>query len=212
VERLDFRQCLPLVDQAPARTSYLIESDADALSVPELRRAFPAAAVTVFPPEPEALMQQWTLVEVAAGTRAPALAISADVQFGPGLRLLGYEISNAEAGPSDSVLFTLYWKAEAPLPEDVTAFLHVGTGLADSRFLVGRDGPPCQGFYPTSRWRVGQVVPDRFAVIIPPDAPPGRYPIAVGWYRFPSLQRLPLLAAAESLADNRAIIGALTVR
>jgi hypothetical protein len=56
------------------------------------------------------------------------------------------------------------------------------------------------------------VVPDRFAVIIPPDAPPGRYPIAVGWYRFPSLQRLPLLAAAESLADNRAIIGALTVR
>jgi hypothetical protein len=97
------------------------------------------------------------------------------------------------------------------MDEDVVGFIHVGTGLAGSRFLVGHDGQPCQGLYPTSQWRPGDVVPDRFAVVLPPDAPPGEYPVAVGWYRYPSLKRLPLESADQSLPDNRAIIGTVTV-
>jgi hypothetical protein len=55
------------------------------------------------------------------------------------------------------------------------------------------------------------VVPDRFALIVPPGAPPGQYPIAVGWYRYPSLVRLPLQSASQALPDNRAVIATVMV-
>ncbi|MCS6911203.1 MAG: hypothetical protein NZM11_11665, partial [Anaerolineales bacterium] len=128
-----------------------------------------------------------------------------------GLSLLGYEQSPLRVRPGESVFFTFYWKSEAPLAEDVTPFLHIGSGLKDSAFVVGRDGRPCQGFYPTSRWRLGDVVPDRFAVIIPAEAAPGTYPLVVGWYRYPSLNRLTLEAADRSLGDHRAVVGTLTI-
>ncbi|MGQ0602000.1 MAG: ArnT family glycosyltransferase [Anaerolineales bacterium] len=211
VPRLDFRQCLPLVDEAPTRTIYVVLSERDRVTIPQLLHAYPAATVNVIPLEPESLARELTLVEVPAGTSAPAFALAANAEFAPGLRLLGHEQSTATARPGESVLFTFYWKAEAAVAEDLTPFLHVGTGLKDSRFVVGHDGAPCQGFYPTSRWRVGEVVPDRFAVVLPPDAVPGVYPLALGWYRYPSLNRLPLTEADDALPDNRAIIGTLVI-
>jgi hypothetical protein len=60
-------------------------------------------------------------------------------------------------------------------------------------------------------WHPGEVVPDSFAITLPDDAPPGEYPIAVGWYRFPSLERVALIAADEALADGRAVIGTIRV-
>jgi hypothetical protein len=211
VQRFDLRQCLPLVDRAATRTTYLVLSERDAVTVPQLARAYPAARVTVVPFEAEALAREVTLVEVPPGAAAPAFDYAAGATFAPGLRLLGYEQSARSARPGESVLFTFYWRADAPLGEDFTPFLHIGSGLRDSAFVVGRDGAPCQGLHPTSRWREGEVVPDRFAVILPPDAAPGEHPVIVGWYRYPSLARLPLLASTEALPDNRAIVGALTI-
>ena len=111
----------------------------------------------------------------------------------------------------ESVFLTLYWLAEADIHSDLTTFMHVETGQPDSPLLTQRDGQPCQGFYPTSRWRAGEVVPDGFAITIPREALPGEYPLAVGWYAYPSLERLPLILADESSSDNRAVIGRLTV-
>ncbi len=211
VERLDFRQCLPLADGRTTRTTYLVWSERDVTTTPELRRRYPDAAVRVIRGEPEALYTELTQVELPPGARLPAPLFTAAARFAPGLSLFGYEQSTLIVRPGASVLFTFYWKAEAPLPEDATPFLHIGSGLADSAFVVGRDGQPCQGFYPTSRWRVGDVVPDRFAVIIPADAAPGTYPLVVGWYRYPSLERLTLESANQSFGDNRAVVGALTI-
>ena len=211
VRRLDFRQCLPLTDRRATRTTYLIWSERDATTLPQLRQAFPDLTATVIAPEAEALVRELTLVEVPADARAPAFAHAAAVSFAPGLRLLGYELTPSVVRPGESIFLTLYWKAEAVLAEDLTAFAHIGTGLAGSPNITGRDGQPCQGLYPTYQWRPGDVVPDRFAIVIPPEAAPGDYPIAVGWYRFPSLERLALAEAAQALPDNRAVIGTLTV-
>jgi hypothetical protein len=54
-------------------------------------------------------------------------------------------------------------------------------------------------------------VPDSFAITLPEDAPLGDYPLAVGWYSFPSLDRLTLLEADSPLPDDRAVIGAIRV-
>lgn len=211
VQRLDFRQCLPLVDGRTTRTTYVVWSERDALTAPELRRRYPSAQVTRLVPEAEALFRELTLVEIGPGTPARAASHLASARFAPGLALLGYEQSTLEVRPGESVLFTFYWRAEGVLTNDATPFLHVGSGLADSRNIAQHDGQPCQGFYPTSRWKVGDVVPDRFAVIIPTDAPPGEYPLVVGWYQLPSLQRLALESAATPLPDHRAVIGTLRV-
>lgn len=211
VRRLDFRQCLPLAEGRPARTTYLIWSERDATTAPQLLQAYPDAAVTVITPEAEALVRELTLVEVPAGARPTLSALPAQARFEPGLSLIGLAVTPDVVPAGESVLLTLYWRAEGALPADMVAFTHIGTGLADSANIAQRDGPPCQGLYPTAQWLPGDVVPDRFAVVIPPDAPPGEYPIVVGWYRYPSLERLPLVDAAHALADNRAIVGRLRV-
>lgn len=211
VERLDFRQCLPLADGRATRTTYLVWSERDAVTAPDLLRLYPDASVRVIRGEPEALYTELTQIELPPGARLPRPPFTAVARFAPGLSLLGYEQSALSVRPGESVFFTFYWKAESSLAEDVTPFLHIGSGLADSAFVVGRDGQPCQGFYPTSRWRIGDVVPDRFAVVIPGDAAPGTYPLVVGWYRYPSLNRLALEASDQSLGDNRAVVGTLTI-
>jgi hypothetical protein len=94
---------------------------------------------------------------------------------------------------------------------DYTALTHLGTGLAGSRNILVRDGPPCGGFFPTSRWRAGDVIADEIVLEIPADAPPGEYPLAVGWYVPGATRRVPLLEASAPLPDDRAVIGKLVV-
>lgn len=211
VRRLDFRQCLPLADGRAAPTTYVVWSERDPTSAPALRRAFPAAQVAVIRPESEALIRELTIVTAPAGARAVVEARPARARFTPGLELVG--VSQAPAGlrPGESVFLTLYWRAEAALTEDLVAFLHLGAGLDGAPPLAQHDGQPCQGLFPTSRWRPGDLVPDSFAITLPADAPPGEYPLVAGWYRYPSLERLPLESADQALADNRAVIGTVTV-
>lgn len=179
--------------------------------MPTFTRLYPSATVTAIHPEEASLMQEAALVEIPAGARLPAPPQSARAQFAPGLTLLGYDWSGPNVKAGESVFFTLYWQVETGIHSDLTTFMHFGTGLADSTLITQRDGQPCQGFYPTPQWRAGDVVPDGFAVTIPREAPPGNYALAVGWYAYPSLERLQLTAADTPLPDNRAVIGTLRV-
>jgi hypothetical protein len=211
VRRLDFRQCLPLTDRRAEPTTYLVLSDRDTVTVERLTALYPAATVTPIEPEPAALMGAATLVEVPAGASLPPVARPADARFDSGLVLLGYEWSGARVHRGETLFLTLYWKAEAPVSVDWTAFAHVGTGLDGGAIVAQHDGAPCQGFYPTSAWGTGDVVADSFAMTIPEAAAPGEYPLAVGWYQYPSLERLAVLAAAQALPDNRVVIGTVQV-
>lgn len=209
VQRLDFRQCLPLVNQRLTRTTYLaLEPE----TTQTLTHAFPSATVTHIHPEAASLMRDADLIGIPAGAHLPARAHGVHAQFSPGLTLLGFDWSGPNVKAGESIFLTLYWQADTDLHSDLTAFTHVQTGQPDSPLLTQRDGQPCQGFYPTSRWRAGDVVPDGFAITIPREATPGEYPLAVGWYEYPSLERLPLISADVPLSDNRVVIGTLTVR
>jgi hypothetical protein len=208
---MDFRQCLPLTDRRATRTTYLVLSERDPQAVEALRQRMASAMVHAIEPEEASLMGRAALVEVPPGTPLAPVQNPSHARFDPGLRLLGYEWSGPTVSVGESLFLTLYWKAEADLDADFTTFLHVGTGLGGSLNIAQRDGPPCQGFYPTSLWRAGDVIPDGFAVTLPPDAPPGEYPLAVGWYRYSSLERLPLTSADAPLPDNRAVIATITV-
>lgn len=207
VERLDFRQCLPLADDRETRTNYVVLTKRDKVSVPGLYEAYPESKITA--------AYYWqdsgTWIEVPPHAAAPPPPIPGRAAFDPGLTFVGYEWSGDSIAARQSLFVTLWWKVEAGLTADYTSFVHVGTGLDGTTVVAQRDGQPCQGLFPTSHWRKGDLIRDSFAITFPPDAPAGRYPLAVGWYTFPDFVRLPLLSADNPLPDNRAIIGAITV-
>jgi len=217
VRRLDFRQCMPLADGRATRTTYLVLAERDPQSVGSLARAFPSATITRIKPEGASLMGQAVLVEAPPGATWHEDAIATvSARFAPGIKLLGYWWSGPKVKAGESLFLTVYWKAEADFSTDFTTFLHVlprqwhGDAIA-TPLIAQRDGQPCQGFYPTSQWRAGDVIPDGFAITFPSNTPPGDYPLAVGWYSYPSLERLTLTEADQPLPDNRAVIGTLTI-
>jgi hypothetical protein len=209
VTRLDLRKCMPMPHQRSTPTSFLILTEGDAETSSRLREAYPEAW---FKHRGVDLWQEtadW--IEIPAGVDAPAPPHRVSAEFAAGISLYGYDWSSNTLHPGETLFITLYWHATERIDEDLTAFTHVGTGLDDSSIITQRDGQPCIGLYPTSMWHPGEVIPDSFAITLPDNVPPGEYPIAVGWYYFPSLERAALLSADDALADGRAVIGAIRI-
>jgi hypothetical protein len=116
----------------------------------------------------------------------PAEATPLEARWENGIRLAGWQL---QAGPEpDTLLVTLYWRAEQPPAEDLTVFLHLAG--AEGPPLAQVDGEPADGQYPTSRWATEQVVVDARTLVLPEGVERSQLRLLVGWYRWPSLERL----------------------
>lgn len=101
-----------------------------------------------------------------------------------GIHLLNARVNHA----GDQVHVELLWSAEQSLPGDYTVFLHLFT--ADGVKIAQDDSPPRAGFWPTSRWRPGEVVTSTHTLTLPDGLPAGQYQLAAGMYDPASGQRL----------------------
>jgi hypothetical protein len=92
-------------------------------------------------------------------------------------------------GPGARVALIVHWQALRPLEADYTAFFHVlGPGGVK---LAQQDTMPGGSSLPTSRWRPGQVISDRYEAQLPADAAiGGDYRYLLGLYRWQDGQRL----------------------
>ena len=103
---------------------------------------------------------------------------------------------------------TLTWRGLAATSDDLHRFVHLldaaGTAVAQ------QDGPPLAGAYPVARWAAGERVAETVWVDLPPELPPGDYALAVGAYRWPDLDRLPV-SGAVTVRDDRVIVGTVRV-
>jgi len=98
---------------------------------------------------------------------------------------------NLATRPSARILpVTAYWLALSPLDQDWKAFVHVLNSSGKS--LGQHDAYPGENFSPTSRWEVGEIVPDHHAVrLAAPLTPFVR--LQVGMYHFGShIENLPM--------------------
>ena len=211
VQRLDFRQCLPRPDGRAVPTTYVVLSAHDAQTAGLLQQLYPGASLTRLEPEAAALVGELAVVEVPAGARLPAPQQPATADLAGGLQLLGYDWSGPSVQAGQPLYLTLYWKALTDQTTDDTAFVHLGQGSTASPLVGAHDGSPCQGLYPTSRWRAGEVVPDSFAIAIPAGAALGSAPLLAGWYDSQTQQRLAVAAGAQPLNDNRIMIGSVNI-
>jgi len=54
---------------------------------------------------------------------------------------------------------------------------------------------------PTPTWRPGEVISDRYGVWLPPDLPPGRYALVLGFYD-PDGRRLPAFLRGQRIGEE----------
>jgi hypothetical protein len=106
-------------------------------------------------------------------------------------RLVGYDLDTTRAAPGGSLVVTLYWQAAARMTESYKVFTH----LESERLWSQADDVPACHTHPTQEWEPGEYVVDRHVMPLPPDLPPGEYPLLVGMYEPETGQRLEVAGA-----------------
>ncbi len=145
-----------------------------------------------------------SLAVVGHPTSAPGT-----VNFGDRILMLGIDVEPRELTPGAQLRVTARWQCMRAMEADYTLFLHL---LAPDGTIKGQaDVWPRDGTYPTSRWREGDVIEDRYSFYLDREAPPGDYKLEVGWYLLETMQRLPVLDSDGRAVDDKVLLSGLTV-
>lgn len=109
--------------------------------------------------------------ETSTPTGAVTPGVAQDVNFGSVLHLSGFDLATKVRWPGDEVPLATYWQALGKLDRDYQLWIRlVGK---DGQVLTQKTVPPTSAGYPTSQWRVGDVIQGQHRLIVPADAPPG---------------------------------------
>jgi 4-amino-4-deoxy-L-arabinose transferase-like glycosyltransferase len=124
--------------------------------------------------------------------------------------LVGYDFPQNAVQPGDTLPITLFWQAQARMPEDYQVFVHLMG--PDGRPVAQGDKSPLDGDWPTSAWEPGQTFRDDYQIEIPADLSPGAYELRVGLYRLADFTRLPVQGPEGRVADSAIILGQARVQ
>jgi 4-amino-4-deoxy-L-arabinose transferase-like glycosyltransferase len=120
--------------------------------------------------------------------------------FGPAIRLLGYDVDTSEVRSRGTIRLTLQWMPRAPIEEDYSLFVHV---LDSQGNRVGQiDVPPGGPRAPTSGWKLNGYVTWIHPVPVPADLPTGTYWLSLGVYHPDNFARLPVQGPAQAGAPD----------
>ncbi len=119
----------------------------------------------------------------------PAAALGMQEQRtieGRTMRLLGFSFGRAGAldqgrqplHPGEVAELVLFWQALAPQGGQQ---VHLRIVDSAGRTRLDQATPPTGGLYPTENWQPQEVVRDSLHLPLPPDLPPGRYRLLLGW-------------------------------
>ena len=120
-------------------------------------------------------------------------------------RLEAYRLAPPPPGEAADWVLSLYWRASGPLPYDYTVFVH---GLdARGQTLLGADGPPAGGRFPSSLWAAGELIEDRRPLSLPAGTSAAALrALRVGLYLPASGERLAARDAAGQAWPDEAIV------
>jgi len=155
----------------------------------------------------EGYLERGDLEEVArllyiTYTATPSTISSGEPEerFEEGLTLVGHRL--ATVSPQELRL-SLLWRAEAEIEANYTVFVQL---TRDDAILDQDDSPPAGGYYPTSLWRVGDIVSDEHTLALPEPYDPGRHKLIVGFYQLETLRRLQVLDKAGKPVNDHVIV------
>lgn len=125
------------------------------------------------------------VVEVSSEPPVKAGDIPSDVDLDlkNGLTIRSATLAWEDA--SDRLLLSVYWEAVQPVENDYSVAVHLVAHdpprSGDDLLAQSDSVHPVMGWYPTSRWEVGEVVRDEYVLSVPSEASP--VAVRVGMYR-----------------------------
>ena len=143
-------------------------------------------------------------------TTIPASQFEVQVNFANQVALLGYDLPQQPLSPGQPISLGLNWQALRTPQADFINFVR----LRDEKGQEwgGYDRLP-QEAYSTLLWTAGEVVSDGLTLLVPADAPPGRYYVEVGFYLpIPqSLVYLPIVKDGQASDLTSVTLGPLEI-
>ena len=137
----------------------------------------------------------------AAQTAATETQVAAQVNFDNQLALAAYDLPQTSAHPGDTVRLTVDWLKRGNTTAPASVFVHFYG--PDGKLWGQSDKPDPIVVFPTTRWPLGRVMVDEHQATLKPDAPPGVYRVAVGWWDRATGQRShPLGADGRPLPED----------
>ncbi len=128
--------------------------------------------------------------------------------LGGAIGLAQYEVSDTTLTPGGQLFVSLTWQSVRPVQEDYTVFLH----LEGPKGVVAQnDRPPLSGYYPTSAWSPGDLVPDRVRLLVGARVPEGTYRLVAGLYRLQDGARLPVTAPDGTPVGDHIPLGEIRI-
>lgn len=121
------------------------------------------------------------------------------------LSVIGFEARPESIAPGAELVVNVHWQATSVMPEAYTGFVHLIA--PDGRLAAQDDHELGRGFYRTLFWQPGEVIRERYTLLLPGDAPAGQYTLWVGAYSFPSLKRIPVRSASTATRDDVVALG-----
>ncbi|GIV75677.1 glycosyltransferase family 39 protein [Litorilinea aerophila] len=129
--------------------------------------------------------------ELSGPVAEPAIQHPLDYRFGDAIRLQGYRLNSTQATPDGALSLTLYWQATQPVETKYSVFTQI-IDMGDFHKVGQRDGEPGCNEFPTTFWRPGDTIADRYFIPVYADARPGTYTLLIGMYDGDTGERLPI--------------------
>ncbi|MGC9467813.1 MAG: glycosyltransferase family 39 protein [Anaerolineae bacterium] len=139
------------------------------------------------------------LARYGTGELVTRPSITAEARLGDLIDYEGYHVPTGSWTPGDIIPITLFWLAHEPVTERLKVFVHLVDGKGN--LVAQADGEPQGGLLPTTAWEPGEVVIDRYGILLPDALPTGDYELRTGMYRF-SGERLPVLEDGSPPGDT----------
>ncbi len=116
---------------------------------------------------------------------------------GESLALLDYALE-PNWRPGEIKQLALTWAVSTPLATDYQVYVHLREAISGET-VAQADGPPLDGWYPTSRWVPATRITDQRVFSLPADLAPGQYDLFVGFYDLASGERFGREYALETV-------------
>jgi hypothetical protein len=131
------------------------------------------------------------------------------VELGEQVRLIGYDLPVQEVAPGGTLYLYLYWEPITAIYHDYKLFTQE---LNENVQIVAQhDKIAGAEAYPTSHWKAGAVVRDRFLLTVNPQATPGQYRLITGLYK-PDPDMPRLLVHGENAEGDHITLAEIKVK
>lgn len=159
------------------------------------------------------LGQAFVLTEIQIEGRrfeVPQIQHPMEFDLGEKVVFLGYDLEAEEIKAGDTIHLTLYWQARREIEISYTVFTHL---LDEDNALWGqKDGIPMNGEHPTTQWRQGEVIVDKYDITPKEGIAAGSYRLGVGIYDLQTMEKLPVFDEdGTRVPQDRILLGEVRV-